>query len=212
LDGDVGRLLEMLEKLDIEKETIIFFTSDNGPHAEGGNDPQFFGSSGGLRGIKRDLYEGGIRVPMIVRWKGRTPAGSTSDYVGYFGDLMATAADLASVPPPESIDSVSFLPAILGDSKNQNKHEYLYWEFYEGGSAQAVRLGKWKAIRQPMFDGAVELYDLSQDPGEKSDLAIENPHIVSRLTAAMEAAHKPSQLWRVEPPEEESDPIHTPEG
>ncbi len=198
LDTDVGRIVEALSMRGIEEETVIFFTSDNGPHAEGGNNPDFFDSNGPLRGIKRHLYEGGIRVPMIVRWKGKTPAGSVSNHVGYFGDWMATAAELAGLPETGSSDSISFLPVIIGDSGNQRSHDYLYWEFYERGSAQAVRMGRWKGLRKPMFSGPIELYDLSSDLGEEVDVASDHRQIVERIEALMTEAHTPSDLWKIE--------------
>ena len=197
MDKDVGRILDRLEKYGIDENTVVFFTSDNGPHAEGGHDSEFFDSNGPLRGIKRDLYEGGIRVPMIVHWPGHTPAGKTSDYVGYFGDLMATAADIANVEPPENIDSNSFLPAITGRADDQQSHDYLYWEFYEGQTAQAVRKGKWKAVRVPMGPGDIELYNLEQDLGEERDVADAHPEIVARMKQIMTGAHEPSKHWSI---------------
>lgn len=197
MDKDIGRILDRLEQHGIDKNTIVFFTSDNGPHAEGGHDPEFFDSNGPLRGIKRDLYEGGIRVPMIVYWPGHTPAGATSDYVGYFGDFMATAADIANVDPPENIHSNSFLPAIMGQADDQQTHDYLYWEFYERGSAQAVRMQQWKAVRQPMMKGAIELYDLQNDMEEQTNVADRHPEIVKRMGEIMEEAHTPSEIWQV---------------
>lgn len=197
MDADVGRLVGLLGELDLDSETIVFLTSDNGPHAEGGNDPDFFDSNGPLRGIKRDLYEGGIRVPMIVRWPTQTPANVTSNHISYFGDFVATASELAGVDPPPDLDSISILPTILGDFSEQEEHEYLYWEFYERGSAQAVRAGKWKVIRKPMLSGEIELYDLSEDVGEANNLASQYPEVVDRLVGYMEEAHVPSELWQV---------------
>ena len=197
MDADVGRIIDVLAELGIDEQTVVIFTSDNGPHSEGGNDPSFFESTGPLRGIKRDLYDGGIRVPMIVRWAGRTQPGIVSGHVGYFGDLMATAAELAGTTPPDGIHSVSFLPTIVGATERQREHEYLYWEFYPRGSKQAVRMGNWKAVRQPMFTGEVELYDLSNDIGEQSDVAARHPDIVERVRAAMDEAHLSSPLFTV---------------
>ena len=197
LDRDVGRLMTLLKEQGIDENTIVFFTSDNGPHAEGGNDPDFFDSNGQLRGIKRDLYEGGIRVPMLVRWPGKAPSGTVSSHVGYFGDLMATAAEIAAVQAPANLDSISFLPAILGETDRQQKHDYLYWEFYERGSAQAVRMGNWKAVRKPMFGDQIELYNLESDSGEEIDVSEGFPEIVSRARKIMEEAHTPSPLWNV---------------
>lgn len=197
MDADLGRLLERLEEHRIEKDTIVFFTSDNGPHREGGNDPDFFDSNGPLRGIKRDLYEGGIRVPMIVSWPGRTSTGAVSEHVGSFADVMATAAEIAGVDSPPDTDSVSFLPAILGDREKQEKHRYLYWEFYGRGSAQAVRADQWKAVRKPIFTGDIELYNLSKDLGEEKNVADQHSEVVDEMKLMMEEAHTPSELWKV---------------
>jgi arylsulfatase A-like enzyme len=196
LDDEVGRLLAELKALGLEENTIVLFSSDNGTHREGGNDPDFFRSSGALRGIKRDVYEGGIRVPLIARWPGHTPAGAVSDRVGYFGDFMATFAELAGVRPPAHVDSISFVPAMTGKAATQKEHECLYWEFYEGASAQAVRRGNWKGVRSPMFTGEIELYDLSGDLAEEHDVAAQHPDVVTQIRADMEQAHVPSPLWK----------------
>ncbi len=195
LDDDVGRVLDELQELGLADNTIVIFTSDNGPHAEGGVDPAFFDSSGPLRGIKRDVYEGGIREPFIVRWPGHVAPGSVSDFVGYFGDFLATAADIAGVKPPAGLDSISFLPTLLGHPAEQKQHAYLYWEFYEGRSSQAVRMGDWKGVRIPMLTGPIELYNLRTDLGERHDVAAEHPDIVARIRAIMQEAHVPSLLW-----------------
>ena len=197
MDADIGKMLDLLNELGVEKDTVVMFSSDNGPHDEGGHDTERFDPNGPLRGMKRDLYEGGVRVPMIVRWPGTTPAGKTSKHIGYFGDLMATAAELAGVDCPKETDSISFVPTITGDDENQNQHEYLYWEFYERGGKQGVRAGDWKAIRMPWGEGKTELYDLSKDVGETSDLASANPDVVRRLEAMMDEAHVPHPNWQV---------------
>jgi arylsulfatase A-like enzyme len=196
LDADVGRVLARLKKHGLDEKTIVFFTSDNGPHNEGGNKAAFFDSNGPLRGTKRDLYDGGVRVPMIVRWPSKVQAGSTSNYVGYFADVLPTLAALAGVKPPQGLDGISFVPAILGEGQ-QKQHEYLYWEFYERGSKQGVRLGSWKGIRMPMTTGPIELYDLKTDLGETKDVAKEHPDVVARIKAIMDEAHVPSALWKV---------------
>lgn len=193
LDSQVGRLLDTLKTLSLDDKTIVIFTSDNGPHAEGGYEPATFNSSGGLRGIKRALYEGGIREPMIVRWSGHTPAGMTSDFVGYFPDVMATLADLAGTKAPEN-DGLSFFPTILNKG-HQQPHEFLYWEFYEKETAQAVRFGKWKAIRSPLWSGKMELYDLEKDPSEQMDVDGEHPELLTRAAEMMKKAHTPSPIW-----------------
>lgn len=189
LDRQVGELLQSVAG----RETLILFTSDNGPHREGGHDPDFFDSNGPLRGCKRDLYEGGIRIPLIAWWPGKIPAGRVTDSVAYQGDILATLADLVGQRPPRGLDSVSFARTLRG--KNQKPRGPLYWEFYEGASAQAVRDGRWKAIRSPMFTGKVELYDLDTDPGESTDLAARHRETVTRLVTLMDAAHTPSPHW-----------------
>lgn len=196
LDTYVGRILQRLRSDGLEDNTLVIFTSDNGPHKEGGHDPAFFADWGPLRGFKRDLTEGGIREPMIVRWPGHTLPATTSDYVGGFQDLLPTLVQAAGASPPEHIDGISFVPAIEGDTTHQPAHEYLYWEFYERESAQAVRAGNWKAIRIPMFTGPTELYDLGIDLHEDRNVAAAHPDIVKRLNEMMDAAHTP----RVKPP------------
>ena len=197
MDADLGRLFQKLKDLGIDEDTFILFSSDNGPHREGGNDPDFNDSNGPLRGIKRDLYEGGIRVPTIARWPGHIKAGSTSDHVGYFGDFLATAADLAGIETPPGLDSISIVPTLLGRPQDQAEHEYLYWEFYEGArAAQAVRMGDWKAIRKPMFTGGIELFHLGDDLGESRNVASKHPDLVARARAIMAEAHVPSDLWK----------------
>ena len=197
MDRDVGRLLTALQEYGIDENTLVLFTSDNGPHREGGNDPDFFDSNGPLRGIKRDLYEGGIRVPLIAWWPEHVPAGTTSDHISYFGDMMMTFAELMNVSPPNDLQSISLVPTLLGNSDEQRPHNYLYWEFYEQGSRQAVRMGNWKAIRQPMFTGTIELYNVENDLGEENNVAEQNPEVVEDMKRAMEKAHQPSPLWVV---------------
>lgn len=196
MDRDIGRLLDRLDTLGIDKNTVVMFTSDNGHHDEGGHETERFDPNGPLRGKKRDLYEGGIRVPLIVRWPGTTPAATESDHIGYFGDLMATAAELAGVDPQQGLDSISFVPTITGRPDQQKQHDYLYWEFYEQGGKQAVRSGRWKALRMPMFDGETELYDLDQDLGEAHNVAGEHPDIVKQLEGMMSDAHQPHPKWK----------------
>ena len=195
MDRDIGRINDLLEKLGIAKNTVVMFTSDNGHHNEGGHNPATFDPNGPLRGMKRDLYEGGIRVPLIAHWPGTTPAGVVSDHIGYFGDLMATACELAGVETPEKTDSVSMVPVLTNKAEKQGQHKYLYWEFYEQGSKQAVREGNWKAVRMPMHTGAIELYDLSTDLGEATNVASKHPEIVNRLAGYMQEAHVPNLNW-----------------
>lgn len=197
LDTDVGKLLALLERLKIAENTLIFFASDNGPHSEGGNDPDFNDSNGPLKGIKRSLHEGGIRVPFMARWPGKIKAGTTSDFIGGFQDFLPTMADLlgASSEVPSDADGVSILPTLLGETDKQQSHDYLYWAFYERGGAQAARIGPWKAIQQPL-DSPVRLYDLSNDIGEEHNLAAAQPEVVHQLEGHMQAAYEPTELWQ----------------
>lgn len=197
MDYGIGLLMKKLQQLKIDDNTLVMFTSDNGHHDEGGHNTERFDPNGPLRGKKRDLYEGGIRVPMIASWPGKMPAGEVTDHIAYFGDLMATAADLAGVDPPANIDSVSFAPTLRGQKDKQKDHEYLYWEFYEQGSKQAVRFGNWKAVRMPMFDGDIELYDLSTDLGEAKNVAAQHKDLVTRAGQMMADAHTSNPNWEV---------------
>ncbi|MCF8379208.1 MAG: arylsulfatase [Bacteroidales bacterium] len=191
LDKQVGEVMNKLKELGIEDNTIIIFTSDNGPHKEGGIDPEDFNSNGELRGAKRDLYEGGIRVPMIARWPGNIEPGTETNLVSAFWDVMPTLAEIAGAAAPENIDGISFLPTLL-KQEGQSIHEYLYWEFYGQGGKQAVRKGNWKAVRLNCFDNTkttVELYDLEKDPEEAVDLAEEFPEILTEMTRIMDKEH-----------------------
>jgi arylsulfatase A-like enzyme len=196
LDADVGRLMALLERLGIANNTLIFFSSDNGPHREGGNDPDFNDSNGPLKGIKRDLTEGGIRVPFIAHWPEKIKPG-TSDFVGSFQDVLPTLTELGGVTTavPSNIDGLSIVPTLLGQTATQKQHEYLYWAFYERGGAQAARMGRWKAVQQP-YHSPVRLYDLTKDIGEEQDVAAANPDIVAKLSAAMKAAYVPVDSWK----------------
>ena len=196
MDGDVGRILDLLKELKIDEKTVVMFSSDNGPHDEGGHNTDRFNPSGPLQGMKRDLTEGGIRVPMIVRWPGTTPAGESSSHVGYFGDLMATVAELSGAVTPGQVDSISFVPTITGKKGAQKRHDYLYWEFYEQGGKQAVRSGNWKAIRMPWMTGKTQLYNLQDDIAETHNLADRFPAEVKRLEAMMADAHRPHPNWQ----------------
>jgi arylsulfatase A len=196
LDDYVGELLAKLKDLGIEKNTIVIFASDNGPHQEAGADPDYFNSNGELRGYKRDMYEGGIRTPMLVRWPSKVKPGTTSDHVSAFWDVLPTIAEITGGSAPSDIDGISFLPTLL--SKNQKEHEYLYWEFHEQGGKMAVRMNKWKAVKlniDKVPQGETELYDLSADPGETSNVADSNKDLVMKMEAIMKEAHKPSEVF-----------------
>lgn len=193
MDADIGRLLAKLRQLGIDQNTIVFFSSDNGPHKEGGADPAFFNSSGPLQGYKRSLYDGGIRVPGIARWPGKVKAGSTSDLPWAFWDFLPTACQLAGVKPPQSIDGISIVPTLLGTG-GQKRHEFMYWEFHEGGSSkQAVRMGDWKAIR--VWGGPLELYDLATDVAEANDVAAQHPDVVAKIEAYLKTARSENEHW-----------------
>jgi arylsulfatase A len=190
LDDYVGELLARLTELGLENKTIVIFASDNGPHLEGGADPDYFNSNGDLKGYKRDLYEGGIRTPMLVRWPGKVKAGTESDHISAFWDILPTLADITSTNNPGGIDGISFLPALLG--KKQKQHEYLYWEFHELGGKIAVRMGNWKAVKlnvDKINQGETELYDLTNDISETNNIASANPQIVKKLEELMKQAH-----------------------
>jgi len=199
LDADVGKVLVLLKELRLDGETLVVFTSDNGPQGrdEGGYEQALFDSNGPFRGLKREVYEGGIRVPLIVRWPGRVRAGRTSAYPATLCDLLPTAAALSGAPQAAMTDGVSLLPLLLGG--RAPRRESLYWEFHEGGFAQAVRLGRWKAVRHGAR-GAVELYDLRADVGEMRDVATRHPALVRRAVEIMRREHVESEDWPLETP------------
>ena len=182
LDRDVGRLLTALEEQGLDRDTLVILAGDNGPHREGGATPQFFGSSGPLRGLKRDLYEGGIRVPFIARWPGKIEPDSTADHISAFWDFLPTCAELAGADVPEGIDGLSMVPTLLGQADRQERHESLYWEFKE---KRAVRMGNWKAVRLGGEDGKLELYNLGNDIAEEHDLSEQHPEIIARIGEIM---------------------------
>lgn len=203
MDRTVGRLLDLLKELKLEDDTIVLFTSDNGPATQGyaGTDSDFFGSTGGRRGYKGEVYEGGIRVPLVVRWPNRIKAGTVSDHVCYFPDFLPTLMELidARAAIPQGIDGVSFAPTLRGTPDAQKKREHLYWEFPSYGGQQAVRLGHWKAVRRGLSKGTVktELYDLDKDPAEKSDIAAQHKDIVEKVEQIMKKEHTPSQVFPI---------------
>ncbi len=196
LDGYVGRLLDALKRHGLAEKTLVVFTSDNGPHHESNHNLARFQPSGPLRGTKRSLTDGGIRVPTIAWWPGQVKPGSQSGHVGYFGDWMATAAELAGATMPQGCDSLSFASALLGQETKQREHEFLYWEFHEGGFTQAALYqGRWKGIRQGSPDARVTLYDLQHDLGEKTDVAAKHPDIATRIGAYLHTARSDSADW-----------------
>ena len=195
MDKDVGRILNLLKKLKIADNTLVLFTSDNGPHNEARHNPERFNPAGPLRGMKRTLTEGGIRVPTIAWWPNTIASNTISEQPFYFGDLMATACKIATIPQPQNLDSVSFLPTLTGNDSNQAEHKYLYWEFYERTFRQAVVMKEWKLIRSAMDDNTIELYDLSKDVHEDKNLATEHPALAQRLISYMEEAHTPHPNW-----------------
>jgi arylsulfatase A len=191
MDRDIGRLLDLLRARGLERRTLVMFISDNGPHREGGGDPVFFKSSGGLRGIKRDLYEGGIRVPMIAQWPGTIPAGRVSDQVWAHWDVLPTLADIAgaAIPP---VDGLPMTRALRGEP--QSTHQFLYWEFHERGFQQAVRMGNWKALRLKAGT-PLELYDLAVDPHETKDVAASRADVVATIENYLRTARTESARW-----------------
>lgn len=195
LDNAVGQVLDKLNDLGIADNTLVIFSSDNGAMSEGGWSRTYFDSSGPLRGGKRDLYEGGIRVPTIAWWPGRIQPGTSSDHMSAFWDFLPTACEVANITPPEGIDGISYLPTLLG--KTQPKHNYLYWEFYEQGGKQAVRTGQWKGVRLAVGEnpnGPIELYNLENDLGESDNVAADHPEIVTQIENLMTEAHQPSEV------------------
>ena len=202
LDRQVGEVLAKLKELGLDKNTIVMFSSDNGPHLEGGADPDYFNSNGPLQGYKRDLYEGGIREPMIAWWPGKIQAGTKTGHISAFWDVMPTVAELAGIEPPENIDGISFLPTLL-NKEGQKEHDYLYWEFHERGGRKALRKGDWKLVQYNVLDPektTTELYDLSKDIGEGNNVADEHPEIVKELTELMNSARTESEVFSFQSP------------
>jgi len=203
MDRDIGTLKTKLEELGINKNTLIIFSSDNGPHKEGGNDPNFFNSSGGLRGHKRDLYEGGIREPMIAYWPETIEPGQTSNHISAFWDFLPTACDVAGIEAPENIDGISFLPELLGEE--QPEHEAMYWEFISQGGKQAVRKGKWKLVKLDVLDPdktRVELYDLEHDRAEQKDVSEQYPEVLAEMKNLLKTERTESEEFTLYPSQE----------
>ncbi len=201
LDADVGQLVTHLRDLGLEDNTLVIFTSDNGPHEEDGKDPAWFRSSGQLRGIKRDVYEGGIREPFFARWPGRIAPGTTSALPIAFWDFPATALEIAGLPRPADLpaEGISYAPTLLGRGAAQAQHDYLYWEIsIKGQARQAVRTGQWKGVRYGL-ESKLQLYDLTADPGETHDLAAAQPERVAQLTQLIATAHVDSPDFPLTP-------------
>jgi arylsulfatase A-like enzyme len=196
LDSYMGRMMEHLKKLGLAEKTLVIFTSDNGPHNESKHDLKRFNPSGPYTGIKRSLTDGGIRVPFIAWWPGKVPAGKESAHVGYFGDWMATAAELAATTTTPDVDSISLVPTLLGKADAQKTHEFLYWEFHEGGFKQAALYqGRWKGIRSGGADAPIVLYDQHADLAEKTDVASKHPAIAERIGAYLKTARTDLPDW-----------------
>ncbi len=195
LDKQVGDICRTLDSLGIADNTIIIFTSDNGPHREGGADPDFFDSNGKLRGYKRDLYEGGIRVPMIIKWKDKVAMNAKSDHISAFWDFLPTIAEIIGADLPENIDGISFLPELIGAGK-QKEHDYLYWEFHEENGRQAIRQGDWKAVRYDVHNnGKIELYNLKDDESEVFDVSDSYPEKIAEIDSLMKASRTDSEIF-----------------
>ena len=200
LDMQVGEIIAKLKELGICENTLIIFTSDNGPHMEGGADPEYFNSNGVFKGFKRDLYEGGIRVPMIAVWDGKIKPGQETDHISAFWDVFPTVAEITGTSTPDNIDGISFLPTLLG--KVQKKHDYLYWEFHERGGRKALRKGDWKLVHYNVLKAekmTTELYNLKSDPGEENNLAEDQPEIVKELISLMNSARTESEIYSFQP-------------
>ena len=198
LDTQVGEIMDKVEELGIADNTIIIFTSDNGPHTEGGADPDYFNSNGPLKGTKRDLYEGGIRVPMIVRWPEKIAAGSITDHVSTFWDVFPTFTEIVGSEQPKNLDGISFLPTLNEKDAEQIQHEYLYWEFHEKGGRQAVRKGNWKAVKYNVLkdpEAPIELYNLLDDVGEEDNVATQHPDIILEMEKILKEARTPSAVF-----------------
>lgn len=196
MDRGIGQILDLLNELDIAENTLVLFTSDNGPHYEGGHQPGFFNSNGPLKGHKRDLYEGGIRVPLIAYWPGKIKSGSVSNHICAHWDLMPTFCELAKISEPNHTDGISYIPALTG--KKQKRHAYLYWEFHSYGNAQAIRMGNWKGIRLKVKNNPnapIQLFNLKKDIGETNNIAANHPDIIRRFTKLFKKAHTPSERF-----------------
>ncbi|OWK36045.1 arylsulfatase [Fimbriiglobus ruber] len=194
MDRSVGRIMDKLKELKLDDNTLVVFTSDNGPtHNVGGADSTFFQSAGTLRGLKGSMYEGGIRIPLIASWPGHIKPGSTSAMPSYFPDVLPTLCELVGATTPPGLDGVSMLPTLTGKGE-QKDHTCLYWESPGYGGQQAVREKDWKAVRQNLGKGTIktELYDLATDPSETTDVGEKHPDVLTRLEGLMKTQHTPS--------------------
>ncbi|MFK7734769.1 MAG: sulfatase-like hydrolase/transferase, partial [Pirellulaceae bacterium] len=199
VDEHVGQIVALLQELEIDENTLILLSSDNGPHKEGGHDPVFFDSNGPLQGHKRDLYDGGIRAPLIARWPGKIAQGGESDLVSAHWDMLPTFCELAGVEVSVEVDGISMVRELMGDSANQRKHDYLYWEFYERGGKRAARFGDYKAVQLNLnkdSNAPIEIYHLPSDIGEATDVASKHPELVSKAKEIFADAHTPSPFWQ----------------
>ena len=198
MDRSVGRIMDAIRAAGLDRETIILFTSDDGPTYDrlGGSDSEFFQSAGIFRGLKGSVYEGGIRVPLIARWPGHIAAGQTSDLPSAFYDLLPTLVEIGGGRMNQNTDGISLLPTLTGRG-SQPRHEFLFWDFNGYGGQQAVRYGKWKGVRRDIQKGnrQLELYDLLLDPAEKRNVAAEYPQIVRTIEQIMADNHEPSALF-----------------
>jgi hypothetical protein len=202
-DHYVGEIIEKLKKNGQLDNTVIIFTSDNGSCLCGGHDPAFFNSTAGLRGHKRDLFEGGIRAPMIVYWQGKVEPGTFNRHISCFQDVMPTFAEIAGAKVPRC-DGISFLPTLTGKPEEQKTHDYLYWEFHEQGGKQAIRKGNWKAVRLNVSkdpDPPTMLFDLDKDPFENNDLAAQNPMLAAKMDSLMKVSRVPNKDFKFLPGE-----------
>jgi arylsulfatase A len=198
MDGDIGQIMSLLKEQGIDQNTLVVFTSDNGPWSIRGIPDELFDSNGPLRGFKRDVYEGGIRVPMIMRWPAKIAAGQQTDHISANWDFLPTFAEILAAPAPSDIDGLSMLPTLLGQPDQQKKHDHLYWEFNELGGQQAARMGDWKVVRRDLAknpEAPIQLYNLKDDVGETRDIASKHPDIVKEIEQRMGIAYVPTDRY-----------------
>jgi arylsulfatase A-like enzyme len=210
MDRQVGALMQLLKELKLDDNTLVMFSSDNGTTFESGNiNAPYFNSVGGLRGLKQDVYEGGIREPLLARWPGRIKAGQVTDHVSVQFDLLATLAELVGYKPQFATDGLSFLPTLLSRSTAQKQHPYIYWEFPEKGGQIAIRMGNWKAVKTDLRKNKQapwQLYDLSRDVTETTDVAAQHPELAKQFDAVVAREHVPSHIldWEIVNPKQTS--------